>query len=183
MLFESGGFFSFFRTLGSSFSGDAILYLAGAPSPAETERSSHLSGRIKVLPLSRTQGSIPEWVQMTRNVRDDYVTLFGKEPRNVTAVAFMTDTENSQTECVSYFRRHLLLGVDAMSERALVTYSSGLRRIMSGRRTLALLTIGALATLAAVSIQLEAATPQTAARPQPQPVPAQLLAEGTRVPS
>ncbi len=103
VLFESGGFFSFFRTLGSTFSGDAILYLAGAPSPAETERSTHLSGRIKVLPLSRTQGSIPEWDQITRNVRDDYVTLFGKEPRNVKAVAFMTDTDNSQTECVSYF--------------------------------------------------------------------------------
>ena len=104
VLFESSrGVFSFFTRLGSTFSGDAILYVtrpsAGAPEDAE----SHVSPRIKVMPLTLANREAELWEPVVRNIRADYVALFGKEPKEVTAVAVMTDTDNSATECVSYF--------------------------------------------------------------------------------
>ena len=109
VLFEgSGGFFSFFKRIGSSFSGDALVYVTGPSGSqdlwdAQGDRASHLSDRIRVVPLRWTVPTDGEWRRPSRNVRDDYIDLFGKEPNAVSAVAIMSDTDNSETECVSYF--------------------------------------------------------------------------------
>ena len=103
MIFEaSGGFFSFFKRLRPGFRGDAMLYVSDAPSQPEANRSSHVSDRIKVVPLERGEPA-GGWGRQVRNIRDDYVDLFGRAPPNVAAVAVMTDTDNSRTECVSHF--------------------------------------------------------------------------------
>jgi len=104
VLFEGPGrFLSFFRGLGSTFPGDAILYLTESL-PVESEASSsHLSDRIKVVPLSWKREPGLTWDRRVRNVRADYVAVFGKDPGSVAAVAVMTDTDNSGTECVSHF--------------------------------------------------------------------------------
>ena len=99
----SGGFLSFFRRLGSTFPGDAILYLTGSVPPEAAEPSSHVSGRIKVVPLSWPREPGLTWDRRVRNVHADYIALFGETPRTVAAVAVMTDTDNSATECVSHF--------------------------------------------------------------------------------
>ena len=99
---ESGGLFSFFKRLRPGFRGDALLYVSDAPSRPESNSSSLVTDRIKIVPLERPE-SADAWGQQTRNVRDDYVELFGHAPRDVTAGAVMTDTDNSQTECVSHF--------------------------------------------------------------------------------
>ena len=99
---ESGGLFRFFKRLRPGFRGDAILYVSDAPSEPETNRSSHLSDRIRVVSLDR-DGRTDRWGRHVRNVHDDYVDLFGSQPRDVDAVGVMTDTDNSGTECVSHF--------------------------------------------------------------------------------
>ena len=99
---ESGGPFSFFKRLRPGFRGDAILYLFDARSQPEANRSSHVSGRIKIVPVELPEPA-SAWGRQVRNVHDDYVDLFGRAPRNVAAVAVMTDTDNSRTECVSHF--------------------------------------------------------------------------------
>jgi|TARA_B100001971_G_C18247728_1_gene575628 hypothetical protein len=104
VIFErSGGLLSFFRRLGPGFSGDAILYVADSTSHPDAEPSSHLTGRIKVLPLAGPGRNGRAWGRHVRNVRADYAALFGGEPTNVAAVALMTDTDNSRTECVAFF--------------------------------------------------------------------------------
>ena len=119
VVFErSGGVRGFFRRLGSglsdsAFSGNAILYVAGAgtapgagadvEAETEAETSTHVSGRIRVVPLSYPDRGRRGWGRYTRDVRADYLALFGREAKDVAAVAVMTDTDNSQTECVSYF--------------------------------------------------------------------------------
>ena len=85
-----------------------MLYVAGplgqrAAWDDEDDRASHLSDRIRVVPLRWTVPTDGEWRRPSRNVRDDYIDLFGKEPNAVSAVAIMSDTDNSETECVSYF--------------------------------------------------------------------------------
>ena len=104
VLFEGPGrFLSFFRRLGSAFPGDAILYLTESSLAEGEASSSHLSGRIKVVPLSRRRESGTTWDRRVRNVFADYAAVFGKDPGTVAAVAVMTDTDNSATECVSHF--------------------------------------------------------------------------------
>jgi len=103
VIFEpSGGFFSFFKRLRPGFRGNAILYVSDAPSQPEANRSSHMSDRIKIVPVERPEPA-SAWGQQVRNVHDDYIELFGRAPRDVAAVAVMTDTDNSRTECVSRF--------------------------------------------------------------------------------
>ncbi len=103
VLFEdSGGLLSFFGKLGSRLSGDAVLYVSYTIDPDDSDRSSHLSSRIKVVPLMPADGP-NAWSRPVRNLRRDYVDLFGREPPAVSAVAIMSDTDNTQTECVSYF--------------------------------------------------------------------------------
>ena len=99
---ESGGFFSFFKRLRPGFRGDAILYLSDAPSLPEANRTSHVSDRIRVVPVGQSEPA-GAWGRQVRNIHDDYVELFGRAPRNVAAVAVMTDTDNSRTACVSHF--------------------------------------------------------------------------------
>jgi len=110
VIFErSGGFLSFFKRLGPGFPGDAILYVADVTGEGDgdqgdsgdgDDRSSHVSGRIKVVPVEHPARA---WGRPVRDVRADYVELFGREPPAVAAVAVMTDSDNSRSECVSYF--------------------------------------------------------------------------------
>jgi hypothetical protein len=104
VIFEpSGGVLSFFKRLRPGFSGDAILYVADSSAVPGVDPASHLSDRIKVVPLSGPERNGRAWGRHVRNVRADYGELFGGEPQNVAAVAVMTDTDNSRTECVSYY--------------------------------------------------------------------------------
>ena len=98
----SGGFFSFFKRLRPGFRGNAILYVSDAPLQPEANRSSHSTDRIRIVAVERPETD-SGWGQQVRNVHDDYLELFGSAPRDVVAVAVMTDTDNSRTECVSRF--------------------------------------------------------------------------------
>jgi len=105
VIFEpSGGVFSFWRRLRPGFAGDAVLYV-NDPREGLTgnDPSSHVNDRIKVITLSHPPGDDDSWRQQRRDVRRDYQDLFGRAPRDVAGVAVMTDTDNSGTECVSYF--------------------------------------------------------------------------------
>ena len=100
---EPGGILSLFKKMRPSPLGDAVLYLEDPDGHREPMRSSHLNDQIKIVPLSRTEPDGEGWDHVVRNVHTDYVDLFGEAPRLVTAIAVMTDTDNTATQCVSYF--------------------------------------------------------------------------------
>ena len=62
-----------------------------------------MNRRIKVIPLAQPNPSRNEWRGQVRNVRTDYLALFGRAPKNIAGIAVMTDTDNSRTACVSHF--------------------------------------------------------------------------------
>ena len=68
------------RRLAPGFPGDAILYVADSSPSPDTDRSSHLNRRIKVVPLARPPTGRQGWRQQVRNVRTDYRDLFDREP-------------------------------------------------------------------------------------------------------
>lgn len=95
---------SLFRRMAPGFPGEALLYVADAADDADAaaDRSSLVSGRIKVVPTRQQRGS-GGWSREVRNLREDYVELFGRAPRAVAGLAVMTDSDNSGTRCTSHF--------------------------------------------------------------------------------
>ncbi|MBI1965140.1 MAG: DUF3047 domain-containing protein [Betaproteobacteria bacterium] len=53
------------------------------------------SPRIKMIVAESGRGKVGRWQEVTRNVYEDYQRAFGEEPGAITAVAIMTDTDNT----------------------------------------------------------------------------------------
>jgi hypothetical protein len=47
--------------------------------------------------------AVGQWVHESRNVGDDYRRIFGDDPGDVTAVALMTDTDNTGQAAEAWF--------------------------------------------------------------------------------
>ena len=110
VIFEpTGGVFSRLKRLGPGFRGDSLVYVPQSVPVGTSDPTSHVNGRIKVLTVEPTTVGAAVavdgdgWVHHRRDVRADYVALFGREPDRVAGVAGMTDTDNSGTACVSHF--------------------------------------------------------------------------------
>ena len=68
----------------------------GTSSSGGTSGESGYSKNIKVMVLQT--GPSRDWKVEKRNVYEDYVTLFGKEPSfDIGAIAFMTDADSTKT--------------------------------------------------------------------------------------
>ena len=73
-----------------------IEYIWAETLPVGTSGESGYSKKIKIVVLQ--SGSTDQWQSEKRNVYEDYVKLFGKEPRlDVGAIAFMTDSDSTKT--------------------------------------------------------------------------------------
>ena len=53
------------------------------------------SPRIKMIVAESGRGKVGRWQEVTRNVYEDFKRAFGEEPGAITAVAIMTDTDNT----------------------------------------------------------------------------------------
>ena len=54
--------------------------------------------------LSSTKKNLNEWVTVKANVKEDFMNLLGIEVNELTAVAIMTDTDNSKLKAISYYQ-------------------------------------------------------------------------------
>jgi Protein of unknown function (DUF3047) len=44
------------------------------------------------------------WLSYRRNVRDDFLRVFGEEPGNLTSMALMTDADNTDSQTEGWYR-------------------------------------------------------------------------------
>jgi hypothetical protein len=80
----------------------AIQYIWAETLPKNTMGESGYSKNIKVLVLE--SGKSDEWVYEKRNIYEDYVKLFGEEPKlDVGAIAFMTDSDSTKSEASAVY--------------------------------------------------------------------------------
>jgi hypothetical protein len=110
VIFEPmSGIFSLLQRFEPGFRGDAVVYVPQSQPPQGSDPTSHVNARIKFLPVlpgapggasAREQDG---WDRHRRDVRADYIRLFGRAPKRVAGVAVMTDTDNTETACVSHF--------------------------------------------------------------------------------
>jgi len=65
--------------------------------------SSPYSDRVKMIILQNKDSSLQQWHMEERNIYEDYKAAFGEEPKDVTSIAIMTDTDNTSAMAESYF--------------------------------------------------------------------------------
>jgi hypothetical protein len=54
--------------------------------------------------LSSTKDNLDTWVTVKANVKEDFMRLLGIDVSDISAVAIMTDTDNSKLKAISYYQ-------------------------------------------------------------------------------
>ena len=49
------------------------------------------------------QNEVGQWVRQKVNIYQDYIRVFGEPPGKITAVAIMTDTDNTMESTTAYY--------------------------------------------------------------------------------
>jgi hypothetical protein len=79
----------------------AIQYVWTEDLPVGTVSDSPYTRNVKLLVLE--SGPSEEWKHEERNIEEDYHRLFGKElEKDVAAIAFMTDSDSTETDATAY---------------------------------------------------------------------------------
>lgn len=53
--------------------------------------------------VANNSKNVGEWLEISRNVVDDYIAAFGKSPLWISAVTVMTDGDNTRTETQAWY--------------------------------------------------------------------------------
>jgi hypothetical protein len=75
---------------------DVIGYVWDTQAPVGTVLTSTKAPNVKIVVVESGASRVGEWQAQSRNVRNDYVALFGSQPLRVGAVAVMTDADDTR---------------------------------------------------------------------------------------
>ncbi len=81
----------------------AINYVWSSNQSVNTHWRNAYTDNVRMIAVESGQERLSEWVVGQRNVRQDYRQLFGEEPGKITAVAIMTDTDNSGAQAIAWY--------------------------------------------------------------------------------
>ncbi len=81
----------------------AICYVWGANLSQYEKFNSPYSENIKIIVLKNNRSKINTWFKENRNLYNDFEDAFGEPPSNISGVAFMVDTDNSDSNCTTWF--------------------------------------------------------------------------------
>lgn len=81
----------------------AINYVWSSHQPAGSEWPNAFTANARMIAVRSGAGAVGQWVHESRNVSDDYRRIFGDEPGDVSAVALMTDTDNTGQAAEAWF--------------------------------------------------------------------------------
>ncbi|KAB2841418.1 MAG: DUF3047 domain-containing protein [Burkholderiales bacterium] len=82
----------------------ATLIYAWQPAlpPDSVVKSPH-TGRIRTLALGGDQGAAGRWLEIQRDLQEDFRRAFGEEPGRIRSVALMTDADNTGREAAAHY--------------------------------------------------------------------------------
>ena len=91
----------------------AIQYVWAEKIPAGTIGSSPYTSKVKVLVLE--SGMSEAWKMEKRNIREDFLKLFGyAQEKDIAAIAFMTDSDSTRSSSRAYYSNLIIEGLDAL---------------------------------------------------------------------
>ena len=81
----------------------AISYVWDGKSPVGTMIPNAYTERVMMFVVESGAGRLEQWVEQERNIYKDYRHAFGEAPPPVSAVAIMTDSDNTRERAVAYY--------------------------------------------------------------------------------
>jgi Protein of unknown function (DUF3047) len=88
----------------------AISYIWESKTPIGTVLPNAYTERVKMIVVQSGAEKLNQWLDMRRDVYEDYKQAFGGEPPLVSGVAIMTDTDNTGESATAYYGDLLFLG-------------------------------------------------------------------------
>ena len=80
-----------------------VCYVWAGNEPVGSVFLSPYSDRVCMIVLQSGNASARQWIREERNYFADYTRCFGKNPRKVSAVAVMVDTDNTRAQTAAWF--------------------------------------------------------------------------------
>lgn len=80
-----------------------LNYIWGNKSSIGRIVSSPYTNRVKMVILKNSNSALQQWHVEERNIYEDYKAAFGEEPKDVTSIAIMTDTDNTAGMAESFY--------------------------------------------------------------------------------
>lgn len=82
----------------------AICYVWSGVGPKGSTWSSPYSDGVRIIALQAGDSASGQWMAERRVVAEDFRHHFGEAPRQINAVAIMTDTDNTGARAVAWYR-------------------------------------------------------------------------------
>ncbi len=112
-------------------SSDVLGYVWDSHAPVGLQIPSPQASNVKITVLESGDRKSGIWVAEQRNIRDDYLRLFGKTPPMAGKVAIMTDSDDTQGQSQAFFdelmfRRAPVTGAPPATARSATTARSAI---------------------------------------------------------
>ena len=90
----------------------AINYIWASKAPDGTVVPSPYTGQSIMMVVQSGKADINQWITETRDIIADYMTAFGKKPPMITAIAIMSDGNDTGESAVAYYGDIVMRGRD-----------------------------------------------------------------------
>lgn len=81
----------------------ALCYVWATHHPAGASAWNAYTGRVRMIVVKSGPEALGQWVQIERNVAQDYFAAFGEAPARVTGIAVASDTDNTGESVRAYY--------------------------------------------------------------------------------
>ncbi|MCP9449616.1 MAG: DUF3047 domain-containing protein [Nitrospira sp.] len=81
----------------------AINYIWETKTPVGTVIDNAYTDFVKMIVVQSGSKNVGRWVEVSRNLYEDYKNAFGEEPPMINGVAIMTDTDNTGEQATAYY--------------------------------------------------------------------------------
>lgn len=89
---------------GKDYPSRAINYIWASKEPIGTVRSNPYTDWVRTIVVESGDKHLNQWVEVERNVYEDYKQAFGKEePPRITGIGIMTDSDSTDGRAVAYY--------------------------------------------------------------------------------
>jgi hypothetical protein len=90
----------------------AINYIWANKAPIGSTVPNPYTGRAKMIVVESGEVDLNKWVMEKRNIFDDYVAAFGKNPPMISGIAIMTDSDNTRESATAFYGDIVFRSVD-----------------------------------------------------------------------
>ena len=81
----------------------ALTYIWGNRAPVDSIHPNPYTDRVQMIVVDSGRSHANQWRSVQRNLVDDFIRAFGTEPPNISAIAVMTDSDNTGEAVTAWY--------------------------------------------------------------------------------